>query len=82
MAAAATAAPMNGVIEISGPERVRMNELVARYLKAMGDARNVEGDPDARYFGTKLEDGALVSDGNPRLGHIAFEQWFATSARK
>jgi uncharacterized protein YbjT (DUF2867 family) len=73
---------MNGVIEISGPERVRMNELVARYLKAMGDARNVEGDPDARYFGTKLEDGALVSDGNPRLGHIAFEQWFATSARK
>ncbi|MDP9810167.1 uncharacterized protein YbjT (DUF2867 family) [Rhizobium tibeticum] len=82
MAAVATAAPINGVIEISGPERVRLNELVARYLKATGDARHVEGDPDARYFGTKLEEGSLVSDNNPRLGHIAFEQWFATSARK
>ncbi len=82
MAAVATAAPINGIVEISGPERIRMNELVARYLKAMGDARNVEGDPDARYFGTKLEDGSLVSDKNPRLGRITFEQWFATSARK
>ena len=82
MAAVATAAPINGIVEISGPERIRMNELVARYLKAMGDARQVEGDPEARYFGTKLEDGSLVSDKNPRLGHITFEQWFATSARK
>ncbi|OEC94245.1 MULTISPECIES: SDR family oxidoreductase [unclassified Rhizobium] len=82
MAAVATAAPINGIVEISGPERIRMNELVARYLKAMGDARQVEGDPEARYFGTKLEDGSLVSDKNPRLGRITFEQWFATAARK
>lgn len=82
MAAVATAAPINGVVEIAGPERIRMNELVARYLKAMGDARQVEGDREARYFGTKLEDGSLVSDNNPRLGHITFEQWFATSPRK
>ncbi|AGB73885.1 MULTISPECIES: SDR family oxidoreductase [Rhizobium] len=82
MAAVAMAAPINGIVEISGPERIRMNELVARYLKAMGDVRQVEGDPEARYFGTKLEDGSLVSDKNPRLGRITFEQWFATSARK
>jgi uncharacterized protein YbjT (DUF2867 family) len=79
---AALAAPVNGIIEISGPERARLCDFVARYLKAMGDARKVVADPEARYFGTKLEDGSLVSDSNPRLGHITFEQWFETSARK
>jgi uncharacterized protein YbjT (DUF2867 family) len=82
MAAVATAEPINGVVEIAGPERVRLNELAARYLKAMGDARKVAADPEALYFGTKLEDGSLVSDNNPRLGRITFEHWFATSARK
>ncbi|MEY9587590.1 hypothetical protein ABIA15_006411 [Sinorhizobium fredii] len=48
----------------------------------MGDARKVEPDPEARYFGARLEDGSLVSDNNPRLGRITFEEWFATSARK
>ncbi|MBB3660732.1 uncharacterized protein YbjT (DUF2867 family) [Rhizobium sp. BK650] len=79
---AALAVPMNGVIEISGPERARLCDFVARYLKAMGDTRKVVADPEALYFGTKLEDGSLVSDNNPRLGHISFEEWFATSARK
>ncbi|MBZ9792075.1 SDR family oxidoreductase [Rhizobium sp. 3T7] len=82
MADVTLAAPVNGTIEIAGPERFRLNELVARYLKAMGDARKVEPDPEARYFGARLEDGSLVSDNNPRLGRITFEQWFATSARK
>ncbi|WP_028745226.1 SDR family oxidoreductase [Rhizobium mesoamericanum] len=76
------AAPINGTIEIAGPERFRLNELVARYLEAMGDARKVEADPNARYFGARLEEGSLVSDNNPRLGRITFEQWFATSPRK
>lgn len=78
----ALAAPVNGTIEIAGPERSRLNELVARYLTALGDPRKVEADREARYFGARLEDGSLVSDNNPRLGHIGFEQWFATSARK
>lgn len=82
MAAIATSAPINGIVEISGPERVRLHELVVRYLKAMNDARKVEADPEALYFGARLEDGSLVSDNNPRLGRITFEQWFATSARK
>jgi hypothetical protein len=47
----------------------------------MGDARKVEADPEARYFGAKLNDGSLVSDNNPRLGHITFEQWFAKAGQ-
>jgi uncharacterized protein YbjT (DUF2867 family) len=82
MAAVALAAPINGTIEISGPERVRMSELVARYLKASGDPRKVVTDPEALYFGARLNDNSLVSNNDPRLGHITFEQWFATAARK
>ncbi|CAN7572281.1 SDR family oxidoreductase [Mesorhizobium caraganae] len=82
MANVALAAPINGTIEISGPERVRMSELVARYLKASGDPRKVVTDPEALYFGARLNDNSLVSDNDPRLGHITFEQWFATAARK
>lgn len=74
---AALAPPTNGIIEICGPERERLCDFVARYLKAIGDSRAVVGDPDARYFGTKLEDGSLVSDNNPRIGRITFDQWFA-----
>jgi hypothetical protein len=48
----------------------------------MGDNRKVEPDREARYFGALLEDGSLVSDNNPRLGRITFEEWFATAPRK
>ena len=79
---AALAAPANGIVEISGPERERLCDFVARYLKAIGDPRKIVADPQAKYFGTKLEDGSLVSDNNPRLGHIGFDRWFATAHRK
>ena len=82
MANVALATPIDGTIEISGPERVRMSELVTRYLKAVGDPREVVADPEALYFGARLNDNSLVSDNNPRLGHITFEQWFPTAARK
>lgn len=82
MTDAALAAPVNGIIEISGPERERLCDFVARYLKAIGDTRKVVPDPEAHYFGTKLEDGSLVSDNNPRLGRINFDQWFATAPRR
>ncbi|MBY4629427.1 SDR family oxidoreductase [Rhizobium croatiense] len=81
MADVALSAPANKTIEISGPERVRLSELVARYLKAMKDPRIVEADAEAKYFGARLNDQSLVSDDDPRLGSITFEQWFATSAR-
>src|SRR5947209_15265935 len=52
----ALAAPRNGIIEIAGPERAPFNEIVARYLKAVGDPRRVESDPEARYFGGRVEE--------------------------
>ena len=79
---AALAAPVDGIIEISGPERARLCDFAARYLKAIGDARTVIGDPEARYFGTRLQDGSLVSDDNPRIGRVGFDQWFASQPRK
>ncbi len=81
MADIALAQPLNGTLEIAGPERSRLSDLVGRYLKAMGDSRKVRPDPEARYFGARLEEGSLVSDNNPRLGRITFEQWFATSRK-
>jgi uncharacterized protein YbjT (DUF2867 family) len=74
-------APLNGVVEIAGPERVRMPELLQRYLAATKDPRQVVADPQARYFGARLEDDTLVPSGkNPWLGSIGFEAWFAKSA--
>jgi uncharacterized protein YbjT (DUF2867 family) len=78
----ALAPPLNGTIEIAGPERSRLSDLVARYLVSTSDKRTVVADKEARYFGARLEDGSLVSDNNPRLGPTTFEQWFATSTRK
>lgn len=72
--------PVNGVVEIAGPERVRMPKLVQRYLAAMHDPRKVVADPQARYFGALLEDGTLVPSGkNPWLGSVGFEDWFRKS---
>ncbi|WP_077963443.1 SDR family oxidoreductase [Ensifer adhaerens] len=82
MAAVALAAPVNGTVEIAGPERSRLSDLVARYLTASGDNRKVEPDREARYFGALLSDASLVSDDNPRLGRITFEEWFASVPRK
>lgn len=79
MAEVALAAPANATIEISGPKREKMSELVTRYLQAMKDPRKVVADPEARYFGLLINDQSLVSDNNPRLGRITFEEWFAKS---
>lgn len=82
MAGVTLSAPVNGTIEISGPERFRLSDLVGRYLKAKGDTRRVVADREARYFGIRLEDGSLVSDSSPRLGRITFDEWFAVAERK
>ena len=75
----ALAQPRNGIIEIAGPERALFNEFVARDLKAVGDSREVVSDPDARYFGGKLEELSLVPLGEARLGRIGFGEWFSRS---
>lgn len=74
----ATGEPVNGTAEIAGPERVRLSELVQRFLGRTRDPRSVVADPQARYFGALLEDHTLVPGaGNPRIGAIDFDAWFA-----
>jgi uncharacterized protein YbjT (DUF2867 family) len=82
MAEVALGVPVAGIVEIAGPDRFRLNELVARYLELTGDRRQIVADPEAKYFGARLEDGALVTDNDPRLGKIGFDQWFATAPRR
>jgi uncharacterized protein YbjT (DUF2867 family) len=71
--------PRNGIVEIAGPERAPFNEIVARYLKAVGDPRVVVSDPEARYFGGRVEERSLVPLGEARLGRIAFDEWVRRS---
>ncbi|MBY4948012.1 SDR family oxidoreductase [Cupriavidus respiraculi] len=75
----ALAAPVNGIVEIAGPERFRMTDIVQRYLVATGDPRQVVIDAGARYFGAALDDDTLVPSGKPRLGAVDFDTWLRQS---
>ncbi len=75
----ALAAPRNGIVEIAGPERAPFDEFVARYLKALGDPREVVGDPEARYWGGRVEERSLVPLSEARLGRIGFDEWLRRS---
>jgi uncharacterized protein YbjT (DUF2867 family) len=75
----ALAAPRNSIIEIAGPERAPFNEIVARYLRAVGDPREVVSDPEARYFGGRVDERSLVPLGEARLGRIGFDEWLRRS---
>jgi len=79
VAEVALAPPRGGVVEIAGPERVPFNEIVARYLKAVGDPREVVRDPEARYFGGRVEELSLVPLGEARLGRIGLDEWLRRS---
>jgi uncharacterized protein YbjT (DUF2867 family) len=78
----ALAPPRNGIVEIAGPERAPFNEIVARYLKAVGDPREVVRDPEARYFGGRVEEKSLVPLGEARLGRIGLDEWLRRSQAK
>src|ERR1700741_2261423 len=71
----ALAAPRNGIVEIAGPERAPFNQIVARYLQAVGGPREVVRDPEARYFGGRVEEHSLVPLGEARLGRIGLDEW-------
>src|SRR5919106_4831892 len=75
----ALAAPRNGIVEIAGPERAPFNEIIARYLKAVGDPRTVVSDPEARYYGGRVEERSLVPLGEARLGRIGLDEWLRRS---
>jgi len=77
MADVTLAAPVNGTVEIAGPERVRQSEIVQRYLAEMQDSRSVVADPKALYFGAELDDRSLVPAAGARIGAIRFDAWLA-----
>jgi uncharacterized protein YbjT (DUF2867 family) len=79
VAEVALAAPRNGIVEIAGPERAPFNEIVARYLEAIGDPREVVRDPEARYWGGRVEELSLVPLGEARLGSIGLDEWLRRS---
>jgi uncharacterized protein YbjT (DUF2867 family) len=80
VADAAVGAPLNDTIEIAGPEKQPMSELVARYLELTNDAREVVGDPGALYFGSRLDDSTLVPAVAQRVGAIHLAEWIRQSA--
>ena len=73
------ATPVNGTVEVAGPEAMPLDELVRRFLRATQDTRKVVPDVHARYFGSVLDDQSLTPGKNPRLGAIRFEDWLGQS---
>jgi uncharacterized protein YbjT (DUF2867 family) len=71
----AVGAPVNGTVEIAGPEQFRFDELIRQGLVARNDPREVVADPHARYFGAELGERSLIPAGEARLGELRFEQW-------
>jgi uncharacterized protein YbjT (DUF2867 family) len=72
-------APENGTVEVAGPEKLRLDELVRRYLSAKQDPRQVVTDVNARYYGLKVNDQSLTPGDNPRIGPTRFEDWLSRS---
>jgi uncharacterized protein YbjT (DUF2867 family) len=75
----ALAPPRGGIVEIAGPERAPFNEIIARYLTAVGDPREVVSDPAAGYWGGRVEEHSLVPLGEARLGRIGVDEWLRRS---
>jgi uncharacterized protein YbjT (DUF2867 family) len=74
--------PLNGMVEIAGPELIRMDELVRRFLTARRDSRQVITDPQALYYGVPVNDQSLVPGNHPRLGPTRFADWLSRSIPK
>ncbi|MCK1541670.1 SDR family oxidoreductase [Bradyrhizobium sp. 179] len=78
LAEIATGRPLNGTIDIAGPEKAPFNEFIARRLKASGDGRPVVGDPKAPYYGALIDDTSLNPLGEARLGKTPLATWLAS----
>jgi len=81
LADVALAKPLNGTVELAGPEPIRQDDLVRRFLKATGDARTVRPDPHALYYGIAVNDQSLTPGAHPRLGSTRFEDWLSHNAQ-
>jgi uncharacterized protein YbjT (DUF2867 family) len=81
VATVAMGSPLNGMIEIAGPEEFRFDELIRQGLSARNDPREVIADPHARYFGTELSERSLVPGDDAQLGDTRFEDWLSRSAK-
>ncbi len=71
--------PLKGMVELAGPEPIRLDELVRQFLSAQGDTRKVTTDVHALYFGIELNDQSLTPGNNPRIGPTRFEDWLSRS---
>ena len=80
MADAALTEPLNSTVDLAGPEAIRQDDLVRRFLKATGDARTVITDPKALYYGIAVNDQSLMPGDNPRLGPTRFADWLSRNA--
>ena len=76
----ATGAPLNGTVEVGGPEPFYLDGLIQRVLGAQNDPREVVADPHARYFGTELSERSLLAGDEAELGEIRFDDWLARTA--
>jgi uncharacterized protein YbjT (DUF2867 family) len=79
LAEVAVGEPLHGTIDVAGPDSIRMDELVRRFLSASRDPRQVITDPQARYFGTPVNDHSLTPSASPRLGPTHFDDWLSRS---
>jgi len=77
LADVALAQPINRTVELAGPEKIPMDELVRKFLAASQDTRQVMTDPQARYFGTAVNDRSLTPGNNPRTGPTHFADWLS-----
>ncbi|MFF3737611.1 SDR family oxidoreductase [Streptomyces sp. NPDC002566] len=75
-----TGSPLNGRMDVAGPERFRMDEFFRQALAARNDPREVVTDPHARYFGAELSEGTLVPGGDAILGEIRYSDWLGRTA--
>ncbi len=74
--------PLNAIIDLAGPEPIRMDQLVQQYLTATGDKRKVASDKNATYFGTPVDDQSLSPLGKAILGPTRFSDWLARTTAK
>jgi uncharacterized protein YbjT (DUF2867 family) len=74
--------PLNGIIDLAGPQQFRFTEIIRQFLSATQDTRQVVMDTHARYFGAKLDEQSLIPRGNSHIGATRFKDWLSHSTAK